>query len=262
MGTSVLDRRAAFKAERAQVLEFCDSLTESDWRTGSRAGGWSIQDVVAHMGSGVHAMFGPAVTKLLLGKDIERLNDEMVDVRRSRPSDQVLDEYRRWTGVFANVMPPLAGTPLGGAKLPLSELGKFPLRLFLSALVFDTYTHLRHDMAPALGRKVADADANRMAVTFEWMMAVLSNQLRAAQPAWLDRPLWISLTGWGGGLWRVDPSGLVALSQGSAMGTLITGTALEFPEWGTRRARWQDRDVTITGDAEYGAMFLDQINIV
>lgn len=262
MPISSLDRGGAYKAERAQVLSFCESLNPGEWRIASNAQGWTIQDVVAHMGAGVHSMFGPAVTKLLLGKDIERLNDEMVDVRRARSSDEVLAEYRRWTGIFATAMTPLASTPMGSMRLPLSELGKFPLRLFLSALAFDTYTHLHHDMASALGRQLPAPDANRMAVTFEWMMAVLSNQLRTARPAWLDRPLFINLAGPGGGLWRVDPSGLVTQSEAAAGGTVISGVALEFPEWGTRRARWQDREVTISGDAEYGAKFLDEMNIV
>ena len=34
------------------------------------------------------------------------------------------------------------------------------------------------------------------------------------------------------------------------------------PEWGTGRANWLDRDVTIAGDAEYGARFLDVVDIV
>jgi hypothetical protein len=31
---------------------------------------------------------------------------------------------------------------------------------------------------------------------------------------------------------------------------------------GTRRARWIDRDVTVMGDQEYGAAFLDAVNVV
>lgn len=259
---SVLDRRAAFRAERGQVLAFCEPLTEAEWQTASRAEGWTIQDVVAHMGAGVHAMFGPAASKLLLGRDIEKLNDEMVDIRRGRPAAQILGEYRRWTGIFATVMPPVTATPLGALALPLSELGRYPLRLFLSALVFDTYTHLRHDMAPALGRTVPPATANTIAVSLEWMMAVLANQLLAARPGWLDRPLTISLTGPGGGLWRVEPSGAVVPGITASGASVITGSALEFPEWGTRRAGWRDRDVSISGDADYGATFLDELNVV
>ncbi len=257
-----LDRGGAFRVQRTEVLAFCEPLTAEQWRTSSRAEGWSVQDVVAHMGAGVHAMFGPAVTKLLLGKDIEKLNDEMVGIRRAKSPDQVLSEYRRWTGVFANVMPSVAGTPLGGMRLPLSELGGFPLRLFLSALVFDTYTHLHYDIAPALGRAMDAVDANRMAVSLEWMMAVLSNQLRDARPAWLDRPLSISLTGPGGGAWSIEPTGAVTPGVAASAAAVITGSAAQFPEWGTRRAPWRERDVDITGDADYGAAFLDEMNIV
>ena len=257
-----LDRSGAFRAERARVLDFCEALSPADWRAQSCAEGWTVQDVVAHMGAGAHAMFGPAATKLMRGNDIEKLNDEMVEVRRTRTPAEVLDEYRRWTGVFAGVISPVVATPLGGLRLPLSELGRFPLRLFLSALTFDTYTHLHYDMAPALGRQLASADANRMAVTLEWMMAVLNNQLCAARPAWLDRPLSINLTGPGGGHWQIDTSGAVSEGQTGRAASIITGVALEFPEWGTRRAGWRDRDVSIAGDADYGAKFLDEMNIV
>ena len=214
------------------------------------------------MGAGAHAMFGPAAVKLMRGNDIERLNDEMVDTRRSWSPEQVLAEYRRWTGIFANLMGPAAATPMGGLRLPLAELGRFPLRLFPSALVFDNHTHLHHDMAPALGRTLPEPDANRMAVTLEWMMAVLSNQVRRGRPAWLDRPVLITLTGPGGGRWLVGTGGSILPATVESGAARIRGIAVEFPQWGTARAGWRDRDISIDGDADYGAKFLDWLNIV
>ena len=259
---STPDPVRALREERAGVLAFCESLAPADWRMNSRAEGWSIHDVVAHMGAGAHAMFGPAAVKLMRGNDIEGLNDEMVDTRRAWSPEQVLSEYRRWTGAFANVMGPVAGTPVGGVRLPLAELGRFPLRLFISALAFDTYTHLHHDMAPALGRVLPEPDANRMVVTLEWMMAVLSNQLRLGRPAWLDSPVLITLSGPGGGRWLVGTGGCVLATTVESGAARIRGAAVQFPEWGTKRAGWRDRDVTIDGDADYGAKFLDWMNIV
>lgn len=256
------DRTRALRAQRAEVLSFCASLGPADWRMNSRAAGWSIQDVVAHMGAGAHAMFGPAAVRLMRGNDIERLNDEMVADRRSWPPEKVLGEYRRWTGVFAAVMGPASGTPLGRLAMPLAELGAFPLRLFTSALVFDTYTHLHHDMAPALGRDLPPPDADRMAGTLEWMMAVLSNQLRTGRPAALDRPVLIELSGPGGGSWLVGVQGSVQLVTADAGATRIRGAAVDFPEWGTKRVDWRERDVVVEGDVEYGARFLDWLNIV
>lgn len=156
----------------------------------------------------------------------------------------------------------LTGTPLNRIRIPLAELGRFPLRLVPAAMVFDHHTHLRHDMAPVLGRTAPASDPNRIAVIAEWMTAVLSNQLEAARPEWLDRPVELTLSGPGGGTWRVETTGEVVRGGGASAATRITAAAVEFPEWGTRRASWRDRDVTITGNEEYGARFLDAVNIV
>lgn len=256
------DRKAAFRAVRAAVLAFCDSLAPADWRMNSRAEGWSIADVAAHLGSGCHAMFSRQAMAIMRGDDIEGSNDVLVDARRDRTPAEVLREYRRWSKVFSSVVPALVATPVGRAQVPLAELGRFPARLMVSALVFDHHTHLRHDMAPAIGRPAPVTDANRMAAVLEWMTAVLANQLTDARPAWLDRPVSLTLTGPGGGAWRVEPSGAVTPGHAEPAAAHITGVALEFPEWGTTRANWRDRDVTIAGDVGYGAQFLDMVNVV
>ena len=256
------DLRAAFRAERADVLAFCQSLAPADWRMNSFAEGWSITDVVAHLGSGCHAMFSPQALKLMRSDDVEQVNDELVAARRDRPPVEVLAEYRRWSRVFGAVVPAVTRTPLGRVRVPLAELGRFPARLLPSAAVFDHHTHLRHDMAPALGRPAPGTDANRMAAVLEWMTAVLANQLTGASPAWLDRPLALTLAGPGGGSWRVETSGAVTPGRTEPAAAHITGAALEFPEWATRRANWRDRDITITGDVDYGADFLDTVDIV
>ena len=257
-----VDRGAAFKAERAELLAFCATLAPADWRMNSRAEGWCIQDVVAHLGAGCHAPFSPSAGKILRSNDIERANDVMVDSRRDRSSADVLAEYRRWSRIFGATLTTVGRTPLGGLRVSLADLGKFPARLMLGAWVFDHHTHLRHDMAPALGRAVPGTDANRMAVVLEWMMAVLSNQLRAQPLPFLDRPLAITLTGTGGGTWRIAPDGSVAAGPAEPSAAQITGVAAEFPEWGTRRAGWRDRDVHIAGDRNHAEAFLDAVDIV
>ena len=262
MARVTLDRGAAFKAERADMLAFCAGLDPAEWRMDSCAQGWRIQDVVAHMGTGCHAMFSPSAAKLMRGNDIEAANDQLVDTRRDWSAPSILAEYRRWSGVAAAVMPMMARKPLGGLQMSLSELGRFPMRVLTGAMVFDHHAHLRHDMAPALGRPAPGTDANRMAVVLEWMMAVLSNQLRAAAPAWLDRPLAITLTGPGGGTWQLAPGGSVTMGTAEGAVAEMTSAAIEFPEWGTQRASWRDRDVRITGDADYATVFLDSVNVV
>ncbi len=253
----------ALRQERAALLSFCRQLDDDEWHTPSAAQGWRVQDVVAHMGSGCHALFSPDVMALLRSTDIEGTNDRMVDRRRDWTAGRTLDEYERWSARVLVLAGAVVRTPLAGMRVRLAELGRFPARLVLGgALVFDHHTHLRHDIAPVLSRPVPGTDANRMAVVLEWMFAVLSNQLRAARPAWLQRPLAISLDGPGGGTWRVDPDGSVTPAVVSDAVTRISGTALQFPEWGTQRVGWRDRDITITGDTDYGAQFLDAVNVV
>lgn len=256
------DSRNAFRAERADVLAFCGSLAPADWRMNSLAQGWSITDVVAHLASGCHALFGRQSLKVMRSSDVEQTNDELVAARRDRSPAEVLAEYRRWSRVFGAAIPAAVQTPLGRLQMPLAELGRFPARLLPSAMVFDHHTHLRHDMAAALGRPVPGTDANRMAAVLEWMAAVLANQLTADSPVWLDRPLALTLTGPGGGSWRIEASGAVRAGCTAPAAAHITGVALEFPEWGTRRANWRERDVTVTGDVDYGETFLDTVDIV
>jgi uncharacterized protein (TIGR03083 family) len=256
------DTVGALRRERSELLTFCEDLSVADWQTESAADGWRVQDVVAHMGSAYRALFGPAALELMRSTDIERTNDVLVDRRRDWPASRVLAEYERWSQVMLRLMGPVSRTPLARAPMRLAELGKFRVGQLLCAIVFDTHTHLRHDIAPALGRTEPGTDDNRMAVVLEWMMAVLSNQLRAARPQWLDRPVSITLSGPGGGCWVVRPDGTVVAGSPAGTASQIDGVAVEFPEWGTQRVSWRARGVSIGGDTEYGARFLDAVNVV
>jgi uncharacterized protein (TIGR03083 family) len=256
-----LDRVGALRRERAEILRFCRDLDESEWRTASAASGWRVQDVVAHLGAGCHGLFTPASLALLRSKDIERTNELFVDRRREWAPARTLGEYERWSRRAVTMAGVLSRTPLAGLRISLAELGQFPARLVLGAVpVFDHHTHLRHDIAPALGRPVPGTDANRMAVVLEWMFALLGNRLYAARPAWLDRPVVIRLAGPGGGSWRIGSDGSVAPGSTDAPAH-IAGTALEFPAWATRRVAWRQRDVKISGDHEYAVRFLDALKV-
>jgi uncharacterized protein (TIGR03083 family) len=257
-----MDRVSALKNERAELLKLCRGLDAAEWQAPSAAAGWRVQDVVAHLGSAFHALFGAAALQLMRSNDIERTNDVFVDERRDWTPVQVLAEYEPWSQRVIRLMSLVSRTPLARAPIPLGELGRFPVGLFAGALVFDHHAHLRHDITPALGRPAPGTDANRMAVILEWMLAVLGNQLRAARPGWLDRAVSLTFTGPGGASWVVHPGGAVTSGPAAGSAAQITASALEFPEWGTARAAWRERDVTITGDTEYGTRFLDAVNVV
>ncbi len=131
------------------------------------------------------------------------------------------------------------------------------------ALTFDHHAHLRHDILPALDLPDPGTDANRMDVVIEWMLAVLSNQIRTSAP-WMDKPIALTLRGGiGGGVWTVRPSGSIVRGGDEHAEVIVEATAIEFPEWGgTTRVSWRERDVSIIGDQDYASRFLDQLNVV
>jgi uncharacterized protein (TIGR03083 family) len=259
---SRLDRVAALRTERLALLTVCEGLTESQWCRDSRAAGWTVRDVVAHLGSGCRAMFSSSALKVLCSSDIERTNDAFVAMRRSWSSADVLDEYRCWSRRMVALATVVSRSPFGAVPISLAELGRFQASLLVGgALVFDHHTHLRYDVLPALGLADPGTDPNRTAVVTDWMTAVLSNQIKADKPPWLDRPVSMTLHGAGGGVWVIDSSGL--RKTGSiAGGTRIEGDVREFPEWGTRRCQWRDRAISISGDEDYGSRLLDHINVI
>jgi uncharacterized protein (TIGR03083 family) len=260
-----LDRPAALRREHAEIVRFCRELGAEEWRAPSAAPGWRVKDVVAHLGGSCHAIFTPTSLKLLSSKDIERTNDVLVEQRRDWEPARVLGEFERWGRRLGTMTSVLCRTPVARVPAPLGELGRFPAAVLLSsAFVFDQHTHLRHDIAPALGRPAPATDELRMALVLEWMFAVLGNQLRAARPTWLTRPISISLAGVGGGRWRIGADGGVSAAPdaGGYDAAHITGSAVEFPDWATTRAPWRERDVRIEGDEALAAALLDHLNVV
>jgi hypothetical protein len=131
---------------------------------------------LADIDAGCHSSFTPAVLAMLRSKDIERINDFFVDARRSRALSDVLDEFTPLECTSGATLRRHRGDSVEGATRSARRAGKVPLGLLLrGALVFDHHSHLRFDMAPAVGRDVAPSDDNRMLVVVEWMLAVLGN---------------------------------------------------------------------------------------
>jgi uncharacterized protein (TIGR03083 family) len=260
-----LDRVAALKAERAALLSFLNDLTPEDWSTPSRCDGWSVKDVVAHMGAAAHGFFTPWVVGLIVSKDVEAHNDADAVKRRSWDPAKVLKEYVRWSKRAGYAHVALQQPGLRSLPIKLAEVGTYPAALLTSAIVFDTHLHLRHDMATAVGRPVAPSDANCLAVTLEWMLAGLSPMTGDAL-AWLNGPVEVNLTGPGGGTWTVAPGskGQVLVTSGGTPGAAaaIEGDADAFPLWATRRADWHEANLSLKGDEDVAIKFLDDLRII
>ncbi|MEV6067908.1 maleylpyruvate isomerase N-terminal domain-containing protein [Nocardia sp. NPDC052001] len=259
------DALAALRTERSAVLEFYRALDAGEWAAPSAAAGWNVRDVLVHMTGAVRAAITPAALRAMTTGQIERVNDRVVAENASGTPEQAFADFEIWsargiTGLTAATIPGVAGLPLR-----VGELGWFPLRLFPALYVFDWHTHLRHDIAPALEHPAPETDARRMSAILDWLLALLEQSHRAPL-RWLDAPVALTLSGPGGGTWRIEPAprNRLRVAPGDETGTAarIRAVALEFPLWSTTRRPWTDCEVSVDGDAALGARFLDSINLV
>jgi uncharacterized protein (TIGR03083 family) len=263
----ILDRVGALRSERNAVVEFCRGLSAEDWATPSRCAGWTVQDVVAHMGAAFHGTFGPWVVKLMRSNALERGNDADAARRRSWAPEKVFSEYETWSTRFVAIQPLLQHKPASGIPIRLGDMGTYSAYLLTSAMTFDHHVHFRYDLATVLDRPVPSSDPGRMSVVLEWMWAGLPYMAKD-DLAWLDLPVNVTLLGDGAGSWTVEP---VSAKKNSLQVTpgaradaaaTITADADGFPIWATRRQPWRDVSVKIEGDEEYGTRFLDSMRVV
>ncbi|MFF0610328.1 maleylpyruvate isomerase family mycothiol-dependent enzyme [Nocardia tengchongensis] len=259
------DHLSALRIERQAVLDFCADLTDAEWYADSRAAGWSVKDVVAHMAADLRSVVTPDALAFMATKDVESLNERAVAASRSRSPQQVLEGFATWTRVGTAALAAMTAPGVGRVRLRVGELGRYPMRIFPAMFLFDWHTHLRHDIAAALDRPHPPTDEQRTASILEWLTTLLEQSHRH-RLAWLDAPVAISFTGPGGGAWRIEPERgrPVRVRRGGTENTAVqvTARADEFPLWGTTRAAWRDCDVSIAGDTEIGARVLDSIDLI
>ncbi|MFD6351147.1 maleylpyruvate isomerase family mycothiol-dependent enzyme [Nocardia tengchongensis] len=259
------DHLSALRVERQAVLDFCTDLTDAEWHADSRAAGWSVKDVVAHMAADLRSVVTPDALAFMATKDVESLNERAVAASRSRSPQQVLEGFATWTRVGTTALAALTAPGVGRVRLRVGELGRYPMRIFPAMFLFDWHTHLRHDIAAALDRPHPPTDEQRTASILEWLTTLLEQSHRE-RLAWLDEPVAITFTGPGGGTWRIEPEPgrRLRVRRGEPEGAAarITARASEFPLWGTTRAAWRDCDVSLAGDTDLGARLLDDIDLV
>jgi uncharacterized protein (TIGR03083 family) len=260
-----LDRIAAVRKERDDVVALCRTLSPEEWATPSRCEGWTVQDVVSHMSAIAHGVFTPWMLKFMSTKSIERNNDKDAETRRSWAPDQVLAEYDKWSNRMAKLLALGQLPPLSKAPFKVGELGVYPMALVASASVFDTHIHLHHDLAPALDRTLPDPGPETTAVINEWVLAGIPKMCKEPL-AFMDRPVTITLDGPGGGSWGVVPgaggkAGRIEPAPVSGSAATITANPQEFALWATHRRPWRDH-VKIEGDEAYATRFLDAVRVV
>jgi uncharacterized protein (TIGR03083 family) len=228
----------ALRADRDALLGICGSLTPADWQAESGCPGWTVQDVVSHLGATFWGMVNPYRLPDTTGMTFEGAMDASVRARRDMTPDAVLADYadasaRALTTWFPRIVKSSLEVPLGSA-------GTYPAALLPTLYSFDHYTHIRHDMfAPRgpLAGPPPPADELRLEPALDFIEAALPQQNPAAAAA---------------GSFELRVTGLAArtirFGTGQSVAT-ITSDVHSFILWITKRGAWDELGVQATGDA-------------
>ena len=226
------------EADRAALLEICAGLRDEDWSAPSGCAGWTVQDVVAHMG----ALYWLVVvqTKLPDVGDLptERAQDLYVEHRRSMSAKEVLADYE---SVSAAALPRLSSMGRLDFEMPLGDLGTYKANMIPTAYSFDHYVHIRLDLFEPRGPLTGPpppSEEPRLVPVLDWVAAALPQQ-SAEAVASLPGVVEFVITGPGARRIEVgsgDPAGQVSM------------TAPAFVKSVTQRGDWAVAEITPAGD--------------
>jgi len=233
------DAIEALAADRAVLLGICAGLTEDAWKAGSGCPGWSVQDVVTHMGAGFQAVVDPAALPDTQGLPFERAQDVIVEARRGLTPDEVVAHYTQVSEKALGLLRELATADF---EVPLGDAGTYPASVLPAAFCFDHYTHIRADLfaprGPLAGPPPA-ASGPRVGHAIDWVEAAIGQQNEALL-AGLTGPAEIALSGADSRTLRLGPAGPPVAS--------VSSDAESFLRWVTQRATWEQAGVQASGD--------------
>jgi uncharacterized protein (TIGR03083 family) len=229
----------ALEADRKELLALCSGFGDAEWKAESGCEGWSVQDLVAHLGALFWLTVDPAgLPDTAADLPTERAQDVFVEARRSWSPAEVLADYE---AVSTEALDRLTGLEGKDFEVPLGDLGTYPALMVSNAYAFDHYTHIRVDLfaprGPLTGEPPA-ADELRLAPAIDWIEAALPQQ-NAERLASLGGTLDLVLDGPGGG----------AIHLGTGPGRAeIRSTTASFVRWITQRTSWEDEGVQAEGN--------------
>lgn len=156
-----------------RVNELSRSLAAEDWDRPTDLPGWTVKDNVSHL-CGIEAWLlgcprpDPITGRAHVRNDLGAGNEADVELRRSWPPDQILQEFRELTEERLRVLAALGPDDWEGEMM--TPIGRGPMRELVSIRILDVFYH-EQDMRRATGTPagvdgdVADFVVGRMART-------------------------------------------------------------------------------------------------
>jgi uncharacterized protein (TIGR03083 family) len=228
----------SLRADRDALLEICAGLTDEQWRAESGCAGWSVQDVVAHMGGLWWTVVDPTQLPDTGDAPTEQAQDIIVESRRSWTPEQVVTDY---TDVSLRALEVAAELETQDFELDLGAFGKYHMSVLPNAFAFDHYTHIRADLFAPRGPLTTTpppSDELRLGPTLDWIEAALPQQ-SATAIAQLPGAVEIVTTG--------VAARTITAGEGSVVAT-VESDGPSLVRWITQRGAWEDVGVKATGD--------------
>src|ERR1700745_286278 len=85
----------AIGADRAALLSICGDLTDEQWRAPSGCAGWTVQDLVTHLGNLFWLVVDGGQLPDTSGMPMERAQEIGVEARRGLSAAEVLSDYEK-----------------------------------------------------------------------------------------------------------------------------------------------------------------------
>jgi hypothetical protein len=249
------------------IIDVAETFTDIEWHTPSAATGWSVQDVVTHLGCLLGDLVAAVKGRPLPEVGIEKLNDIQIAEQPHRTGAETItfltDELTEALATFG----PLQDEPTASTDTPMLDLGSYPLHAIADMFTFDLATHLRYDILAPRGPIVRDLpplDEIRLGPAVAWLLGGIPKM----QPDLVDAvtaPLALALTGPAGQdvvISAADGQVVVTPAQQGAteVAAAITSTTTDFLAWSTGRLNWRSA-VAIDGDHGAALTFLTALNL-
>src|SRR6201998_3217188 len=255
------------RAAAGDLVDIGRGLDDTAWQTPSAAAGWSVRDVISHIGCLLELLQAAVRGEAVPDSGIEALNDAMVAERRTWDNTRILENVQKQLEQAIATFIPLQDEPMASVEAPMLDLGTYPLHGIADMFTFDMTTHLRYDILAPRGpitRQLPPIDEVRLGPSVSWLLAAIQKG-NAPPPSHLIAPLAFRLTGPAAanilvsteaGVITVNP-----LRSSDKPAATLTSTTGDFLAWSTTRLPWRAL-VAVAGDDKVAGEFLDAINLI
>jgi uncharacterized protein (TIGR03083 family) len=249
------------------IVAVSSSLGEREWQTPSAAAGWTVHDVVIHVGALLEVLQAAVRGDAVPDSTIEALNDVMVAQRRDWDRARALDNLNTQLDQALLVFSGLQEEPMASVLAPMLDLGSHPLHSIADMFTFDMTTHLRYDILAPRGpitRELPALDEIRLTPSVSWALGGIPT-MQPDLAHHLAAPLALRLTGPGAQevllSANADTITVEPISDANKAAATLTSTSEDFLAWSTTRLPWRQL-VSIDGDSAVAADFLDALNLI